>query len=47
MTLYERDWQNICKKERKIEKTIKVGLAKYLNRGGIESANFLIHAGNG
>lgn len=28
MTLYERDWQNICKKERKIEKTIKVGLAK-------------------
>ena len=22
MTLYERDWQNICKKERKIEKAI-------------------------
>lgn len=47
MTRYERDWQNTCKKERKIEKIIRVGLAEYLNHGGIESANFLIHAGNG
>ena len=37
----------IDRKEREIEKAIRVGLDEYLNHGGIENANFLIHAGNG